>query len=204
MSCHFGLSRKDDRYEYRSRSPPLAAPPPHKAQQGRARPATGDGPTYAQPTKEANLGHHVEIVLRILADMVEGLHVGEVEGEVRRALRVGRFARRQPPYLEDCAEQVGQLCPAAEKELTTANSIMMELSSIARMSNGGDKRHAFSLDDERWVSRLPRRSRSEQIASAVRLAKRIRQRLSCNTAARWREMARVAIAQEVPPYPMNV
>lgn len=152
-----------------------------------------DGRAFAHPADQGRLGKDVEERLHVLADLVERMQDCEAEEADRRALDLAGCTIRQLSYLAHRRREVGRLCPSVDKELMMAESIIVDLNSVARSWCGGEETYPVPEVDEGWVTLLPRMPRTEYKAYVMLLAKFIRQRFPDETAERWEEMARMAV-----------
>lgn len=158
---------------------------------------TVDGRTYAHPAEQARLGADLEERVGLLADHVERLHASDVEDKELRALAVANCAMHQLSFLGRRKEEIGQLSPAVAKELTTAETVILKLNTLARMSMSEEEEHALPIEDEEWNTFVPRMPRKEYIPAMMRLAKFLRRRFPGNTAERWEMIARSAIETDL-------
>ncbi len=180
------------RHLRRSRSPPVAAPPPHVPQPGPAM-LIIDGRSFAHPTDQGRLGKDVEERLHVLADLVEQMQDCEAEDRHPRPLDVATCTIRQLSYLAHRKREIGPLCTAVDKEFMMAQSIIVDMNSIARSWCSGEETHAVPEVDEGWATVIPRMPRIEYRPYVMLLARFIRQRFPGATDERWEQMARMAL-----------
>lgn len=151
-----------------------------------------DPPPYAHPFEQGRLGQDVEDMLSALGDLARRVGTGGDEDEKQRARHMARLAAVQLSGLADRAEEVGTLCPAVEKELMRAESLVAALSERALAWTLAGQERPFPGADESWQGVLPRMARSEYVQSVMRLLVSMGRRFPGDTAERWREMARAA------------
>lgn len=90
-----------------------------------------DGRSIAHPTDQGRLGKDVEERLHVLADLVERMQDCEAAERDRRALNVVTCTSRQLSHIAHRKREVARLCTPLDKEFMMAESIIVDLHSIA-------------------------------------------------------------------------